>query len=424
MSLRTRLALLASLLALGGLGLGLGVSSYLLLRMALAEVDHALRLQARVLLESALTQPDRQVPPEVEKEVLGGDFPAAAWLLREGIPVWRGGLPSPPALLGKPASEGPVSLGGWRVYALGKGGYELVVAQPLGVVDRLAVLYLRIGFPLLLAVGILTGILAYLLVGLALAPLRRLTEAAERFQVLEPPSGRDEVARLAQAFSRLLQTLKGERERERSFLALASHELKTPIAAFRVGLERLLQTGVPDLEALRRLRLQAERLEALAENLLALSRAQAQDLRLSAVDLSELAGAVFDRFQPMAVARGREIQLEAEAGVRVLADPRLLERALNNLVQNALVHGRGLIRLRVGREGNTAFVEVWDEGPGLAPTAQEGIGLRVVRQVAQALGARLSWRQEGGLAVRLAFSLDSASPPIADVGAQAPEVRG
>jgi two-component system OmpR family sensor kinase len=423
MSLRARLALIAAFLALLGLGLGLGFSNWLLSHLALVEVDHSLRLQAKVLLEAALGQPDRQVPLEVEQEVLGGELPAAAWLYRDGVPLWSGGLTAAPAFLSQATEAVPQTLLGWRVYVLSRGEYRLVVAQPLGAVERLTLLHLRLGLLLLLLVGLITGAMAYGLVGMALRPLRRMAEAALRFQVVTPPEGRDEVAHLAQAFARLLTTLKEEREREQTFLALASHELRTPIAALRVGLERLLYTPVLDRETLKRLRFQAERLEALAENLLALSRAQAQDLRLVEMDLAGLAGVVFDRFQPMAVAQGREIFLEA-GPARLLGDPQLLERALNNLVHNALVHGRGRVFLRVGEEHGRPFIEVQDEGPGLAPQVREGFGMRVVRQVARVLGADLSLTTEGGLCVRLTFRSHSVpSLPMA-TGAKAPEVSG
>lgn len=410
MSLRTRLALIAALLALLGLSLGLGLSSLLLSRLALAEVDHTLKLQAQVLLKAAEQEPDHQVPPEVEQEVLGGELPGAGWLFWGKELVWQGGLSSPPLFLSSVQGSRPLSLAGWRVYALEGQGYRLVVAQPLGVVERLALLYLRLSVPLALLLGLATGVLAYLLTGPALAPLRRLAEGALRFQVVEPPDGRDEVARLAQAFAQLLRTLKEERKREQAFLALASHELRTPIAAFRVGLDRLLKAPHLERETLARLKAQAERLEAMAENLLALSRAQAQDLRLSEVDLEELAGVVFDRFQPWAVAQGRELVLECQPA-RTVGDPRLLERALNNLVQNALLHGQGTVFLRTGMADGRPYLEVRDEGPGLSPKAREGIGMRVVRQVAEALGADLILVNEEGLRVRLLFRPPSASTP-------------
>ncbi|GAA5335155.1 HAMP domain-containing sensor histidine kinase [Thermus hydrothermalis] len=423
MSLRLRLALAASLVALVGLGLGLFLSALLLSRLALAEVDQTLRLQANLLLESALAEPDRLVPPEMEAEALGGEFPGVAWLYVDGELRWEGGLGSAPDLLRTYTETRPATLSGWRVYAQARGEYRVVVAQPLGVVDRLSALFLRLSLPIWLGLGVLTGILAYFLVGQALWPLRRLAQGAERFTVVDPPPGNDEVARLARSFARLLAALKAEREREVRFLALASHELKTPIAAFRVGLETLLRAREVNRETLGRLKLQAERLEALAENLLALSRAQAQDLRWEEVDLVVLAGEVFDRFQPLAVARGREILLETEP-VLVQADPRLLERALNNLVHNALLHGQGTVRLRVGVEGGRPFVEVGDEGQGPPPGRAEGLGMRVVRQVADALGAEILLRRERGFAVQLRFRTASGSSASIGPGADAPEVRG
>lgn len=424
MSLRLRLALIASGLAFLGLLLGLGSASFLLSYLTLAQVDRTLHLQARALLEEALADAARQVPPEAEQEILGSDFPGSAWLYQGGRLVWAGGLPSPPGLA--PAAgfrPGPTTVAGWRVYALVRPPYRVVVAQPLGVVEGLTGLYLRLGLPLLLLVSLLTGFGAYLLLGPALAPLRRLAEAASRFQPVPALEGEDEVAHLAQALARLLRSLEEERAGEKAFLALASHELKTPIAALRIGLDHLLQAKRPEREALLRLRNQAERLEALAENLLALSRAEAQDLRLSALDLGEVAALVFDRFQPVAVTQGRELLLE-RSPAWVVADERLLERALNNLVQNALLHGQGRITLRVGWKGERPFVEVADQGPGPGPRAREGLGLRVVHRVAQALGAEIWLGREGGFRVLLLFRSGSALPPLMGPGAEAPEVRG
>ncbi|BBL83326.1 two-component sensor histidine kinase (plasmid) [Thermus thermophilus] len=417
MSLRTRIALLTGLVAFLGLSLGLFLSSLLLSRLALAEVDHTLHLQAYTLLQEALSEPDHQVPPEEEADLLYGDFPAAAWVYRGERLVWRGGLASAPSLVRGLEAGRPTTVAGWRALALEREGLRAVVAQPLGVVEHLAALYLRLSLPLLLLVGLFSGGVAYLLLGAALRSLRRLADAASRFQPIPPLPGRDEVASLSQAFARLLATLKEERAREQAFLALASHELKTPIAAFRVNLERLLIQDRLDREALRRLKAQAERLEALAENLLALSRAGAQDLRLTEVNLFALVSEVFDRFQPLAVAQGRELLMEGDP-VWMVADPRLLERALNNLVQNALLHGRGVVRLRVGREGEDVYLEVEDQGPGPAPRAEPGLGLRVARQVAEALGGKLLLRYGPPFRARLLFRLPSDGGPTVVPGAE------
>jgi signal transduction histidine kinase len=415
MSLRAKIALLAGGVATVGLVLGLLLSYLLLSRLALGEVDRALHLQARALLEEARTA-GGQIPPEEEADLLFGDFPAAAWIFVQGRLVWQGGVTSAPALLKGLSASRPVTVGDWRALALTGGDFKVIVAQPLGAVERLKVLYLRLAVPLVLLVGLISGGLAYLLLFPILNPLSRLAEAARRFEPIAPLPGQDEVARLAQAFAQLLSTLKEERTREQAFLALVSHELRTPIAAFRAGLEHLLGRKALDREPLERLKGQATRLEALAENLLAMSRAGALDIRPSRTDLERLLAEAYDRFQPLAVALGRELLLEAEP-VEVVVDVRLLERAINNLVQNALSHGKGRVTLRSGREGEDPFVEVEDEGPGPPPGFRPGLGLRVVEQVAAALGAHLELQPGPPFRVRLRFRFPSAPSPTLGAGA-------
>ncbi|RTI39795.1 hypothetical protein CSW16_05670, partial [Thermus scotoductus] len=70
-----------------------------------------------------------------------------------------------------------------------------------------------------------------------------------------------------------------------------------------------------------------------------------------------------------------------------------------------------------GTTDGQAYLEVQDEGPGPSPRAREGLGLRVVRQVAEALGANLHLAQEGGFRIRLLFRPPSASSPSMDLGA-------
>ncbi|WP_460331281.1 sensor histidine kinase, partial [Thermus oshimai] len=236
-----------------------------------------------------------------------------------------------------------------------------------------------------------------------------LAQAAGRFEEAPFSPGRDEVGTLARAFADLLARLRAERARELAFLALASHELRTPIAALRAALEGLLARGGAGPRDLARLRDQALRVEELAENLLALSRAQAREVTRAWVNLAELLGSVFDRFQPLALRFGRELFLEAEP-LEVEADPRLLEQALNNLVYNALIHGKGRVFLRAFPGEKGAALEVADEGEGLGLQAREGLGLRVVRAVAEALGAGLTLENAPGLRVR--FTFPSARGPL------------
>jgi len=262
--------------------------------------------------------------------------------------------------------------------------------------------YARVAPPLTLALSLFSGGLAWLAVGAALRPLEALTVAARNFgEGAELPDipGNDEAAALARSFSVLLTRLKTEREREQRFLAYAAHELRTPISALRASLEaaRMPAGPAPERRApaawLERLYREALRLETFAQNLLALSRAEA-------VDLADLVGAAYDRFQPLALETGHELVLEAETAP-VRADPRLLEQLLNNLLANAIRHTpTGQITFRSG-VAEHAYVEVVDSGSGLPAGVKEGLGLRVIRSVVEAHGGTLNFTYEAGTRVRI-----------------------
>ena len=211
--------------------------------------------------------------------------------------------------------------------------------------------------------------------------------------------GRDEAASLAEAFAGLLDRLNSERLREQRFLAYAAHELRTPLSAFRASLEAARLQGTLDSEKLSRLHRESLRMETLAQNLLALSRAEAREVRPQPIDLADLASEAFDRFQPLALEKRLELDLETQSAP-VHADPRLLEQALNNLVSNALRYtSKGRVVVKSGLEAKKAFLEVSDSGPGFKAT--EGLGLRVARTVAEAHAGSLEFNFNHGTTARL-----------------------
>lgn len=219
-------------------------------------------------------------------------------------------------------------------------------------------------------------------------------------------AGHDEAAALAQSFAALLARLQGERAREQSFLAYAAHELRTPISALRAGLEAVqLGRTLPSPETCARFYRDALRLEGFAQNLLALARADAGEVRPAPLDLAALLADLYDRFQPLALERGYELALAASTvtvSVMVSADGRLLEQALGNLIANALRHApAGRVELTCGAAAGSSYLEVGDAGRGWDGLGDEGLGLRVVRSVAHAHGGRLAVSSENGTRVRL-----------------------
>jgi two-component system, OmpR family, sensor kinase len=216
--------------------------------------------------------------------------------------------------------------------------------------------------------------------------------------------------------------------RERRFVSDASHELRTPLALLEAELELALRRPRSPDELRRALASAAEevdRLTQLAEDLLVLARADEGrlPLRRSSVPLADLFDTIARRFGPRAEEGGRVLDVFASPNEMVHADRLRLEQALGNLVDNALRHGAGAVRLEAERRDGEVMLRVSDEGGGFPeaflPHAFErfaradeargrgatGLGLAIVDAVARAHGgtAEAANRDGGGAVVTLTF---------------------
>ncbi len=413
MNLRFKLALIASLLTFLGLALGLGLTYWLLLSLRLNELDAESRLLAEVILETAMSRANHQVriPSTIENYLTDERGVNSAQVYLEGQLLWEGGIVSAPrpldpeGLLGE-KSEGR-SVSSWRVFTLPEleEGLVIQVGRPLLSTWEVLQPYNRIAIPLTVFLTLLVGTLAWPTIGVALRPLRKLTDAASQFEnAADVPeiSGSGEPAQLARSFAELLTRLRVERKREQQFLAYAAHELRTPLSALRAGLEAARSKKIPvDSNMLDRLYRESLRLETLAQNLLALSRAEAGELRAAAIDLSEIAAVAYDRFQPLALAKGLELHLDNNSAA-TWGDARLIEQALNNLLANALrCTAHGTVTIRSGKVDDQAFLQVSDTGLGFPDPIPEGLGLRVVQAVTKAHAGKLELSSKAGACATL-----------------------
>ncbi|MGZ5321897.1 MAG: sensor histidine kinase, partial [Solirubrobacterales bacterium] len=261
--------------------------------------------------------------------------------------------------------------------------------------------------------------LGFLLAGRALAPVEALRRRAAEITLersgerLPLPASEDEIHRLAATLNEMLDRIESSLERERVFVADASHELRTPLAILRAELELAGKPGRSPEElraALASAAEEVERLTRLAEDLLVIARSDQGRLpvKREPVRLDELLERVRGRFASRAEAEGRSIAAEAPSGAEAELDSLRMEQALGNLVDNALRHGRGTVRLAASRNGQRAELSVADEGTGFpeafAPRAFErftradegrtgggaGLGLAIVRAVARAHGGDAS----------------------------------
>ena len=237
----------------------------------------------------------------------------------------------------------------------------------------------------LLVAGLGTlGVVAALAVYLSrlwLRPWRLAAEAAQRLTGGDLSDARlpvtmddAELISIVGSFNALLNRLKESQHRQQQFVADAAHELRTPLAALRAEIEvalRRQRSGGEYQQTLELNRLELERLAALVENLLALARLDGGPSRLerAPADLSAICRDVAEHLAPLAGAQGVFLKLEVPDELIVSGDALGLERAVRNLVENALRHtpsGEDII-LRAGAENGEACLAVIDHGVGIAP---------------------------------------------------------
>jgi two-component system, OmpR family, sensor kinase len=297
---------------------------------------------------------------------------------------------------------------------------------------------------LLLATG-----LGYLLAGAGLRAVDAMRARAARISADEPagrlpvPRSGDELQRLGETLNAMLGRLQDAVERERGFVAEAGHELRTPLALMRAELDYALHYARTEDElraAIRTASDETDRLVALSGALLLIASSDRGRLELH--QEPGTAGALLESVRQRFAWRAEELErpLEVAGGatdVTITADRLRLEQALGNLVDNALRHGAGAVRLTAGEKAGTVTLGVTDDGPGFddtfLPRAFErfsrgdarramdgsGLGLSIVETIARAHGgsAYARNRRDGGAEAGLRIPVGSAQR------AEAPEQR-
>jgi signal transduction histidine kinase len=268
-----------------------------------------------------------------------------------------------------------------------------------------------------LSVLLVASLLAFLAVGRVLAPLREVAATARAISETDltrriVAEGDDEIADLARTFNAMLDRLEAAFATQRAFLGDAGHELRTPITIIQGHLD-LLETGAASKEDVLPIVLdELGRMSRLVEDLLLLAKAQRPNfLHLRHVDLDDLTEELFSKSGALAE---REWKLEHVGVGRLLADRQRLTQAVMNLVRNAVEHTGTGDRITLGSETADGTARIWvsDTGPGVPATEREriferfargedaqasrregaGLGLAIVRAVAEAHGGRIELR--------------------------------
>ncbi|QZY18180.1 sensor histidine kinase [Streptomyces decoyicus] len=258
-----------------------------------------------------------------------------------------------------------------------------------------------IGLPLLLVV--VAGV-TWLVTRRALRPVEgirgemaAITASTDLSRRVPVPSSQDEVGRLARTTNETLAALESSVERQRRFVADASHELRSPIASLRTQLE--VGVAHPELLDVPGAVEDTVRLQRLAADLLLLARLDAGErpaearVGLAAMVREESSQRVADRVP---------VQIGELAGGEVAGSRSQLGRVLGNLLDNAQRHAVSSVRVAVARDGEWVVLRVEDDGPGVPESERERIFERFVRLD----DART--RDDGGAGLGLAIARDVA----------------
>jgi signal transduction histidine kinase len=351
--------------------------------------------------------------PELRPELLR-QAAAAGMVLREipdsTVRACAAAIPQPPCPPGGFANFMP------RVRA-GEATWLAIESLPRppagrGPRSRLAFLIAMVGLPTLaLSLWASRGVTA---------PLKRLTEQAERVDPETtvaplPVEGTTEVRLLAEAFNRLILRLTQYAADQRRTLAAISHDLRTPLTRLRLRADTIADAAMRN-----KLLRDVEAMQTLIDRALALLEARDTGPVRTRVDLPALLQTVADDMTDAGV----KVALGPLAPVSAVCDPRMLTSAVENLLQNAAKYGGGGT-LSVRATQQEAVIEVADAGPGLSRNDKEhvfapwyrgdaarsgtgnGLGLAIVQAVMSALGGRVELADvvPHGLVARLVLPL-------------------
>ena len=286
---------------------------------------------------------------------------------------------------------------------------------------------------------LLAGLGGYWIARRAFRPLDQITataaainEASDLSARVEVPPGSNEFSRLARTFNQMFTHLEQSFEAEAQFTADASHELRTPVSVIKSACEYAERYGEsPEeyRETLEMIHRQADKMSLLIGQLLSITRLdQGTDaVHWEQVDLSALVQTVCAEG---AWSRDR-LTLEVEEGLTARADPALLTRLLQNLVENAFKYGKpeGHVWVTLGRGPGEIRLEVKDDGIGIPPEQQEkiwkrfyqvdpsrsagngaGLGLAMVQKIAQAHGGSMTLESIPGLGSTFTLHLPEEGP--------------
>ncbi len=303
----------------------------------------------------------------------------------------------------------------------------------LSTVNESFVHYLLIGLPIVL---LLSALAVWLVVGRSLRPVNRIRTAVTAITAddlsrrVPEPSTADEVGLLARTMNDMLARLEGSATKQRRFVADASHELRSPLAAIRTTLE--VGLAHPDTAPwpiiAQRASSQSGRLEELIQQLLLLAKADEHTLtgRRQEIDLCKMLHEIRDELP----AHPLDISVTTSPDTVTRGNPEHLRRVLRNVIDNAVRYAKTTISIHTVAQEQTITITVDDDGPGVPDADRErvfdrfvrldtsrgrgsgttGLGLAIAREIARAHDATMSMSRSAAGGARVTICLPRTPP--------------
>jgi two-component system, OmpR family, sensor kinase len=301
----------------------------------------------------------------------------------------------------------------------------------------------------ILPIGLIAIVIAWLagrvITGRALRPLREVNDALRSIAegdftpklLLESDSSLYELTQTYNEVAQRLNAATYEQRRHeaqmRQFIADAGHELRTPLTIFMGYLDALQSGVVQDGEGVRRVHEtmldESRKMRHIIEKLILLARLEREnESLLDEINLQSVAARAVDALRPLA---GERLKLATDGEAVVIGDDNELYEAVKNVVENAVRYApASLVYVRVGRAGDTAVLEVADEGPGMAPLDVEhafdrfyrgashgeidgsGLGLAIAKRAVERMGGSIGLESgpDSGTTVTMRFPLEAKRP--------------
>jgi len=310
-----------------------------------------------------------------------------------------------------------------------------IVSPAAGVNAQIAQIWrfrLLVGAAVLLA----ASAIAVLIASTIARPLKRLDAVARRigdgdYSARAETKGAPEIATLARTLNNSARQTEALLGSQRAFVADASHQLRTPLAAMRLTLDNIRDTSDdPQLsERIATVDAEIHRMSRMVEGLLTLARAESTATAAQCVDLAEVVDARSSTWSAAMDDAGVTLHVDIERPCKITATPGAMEQVLDNILSNALTAAPAgsTVVLRARRNGETVDLVIRDQGAGMTdeqrgrafdrfwragpPGTGTGLGLAIVRQLVEhdAGSVELRPAEGGGLDVRI--SLGAWQPP-------------